>query len=180
MTVNNPGEPEIQISEEKLRRLGWILLGLAVVFTIIGTFVSPLDEQGKPVLLSPEIKEVEDYQQSAKGWISELTILDGEITNILSAQQQGDLFSQSRSAQQTLQHAVALAQEVDQAKVPPIGVGLQEKMLSTTMSYLEAARGALQWVGAPEESNLELANQKLEDARKLKSDLEKNQWLISR
>jgi hypothetical protein len=48
------------------------------------------------------------------------------------------------------------------------------------MSYLEAARGALQWVGAPEESNLELANQKLEDARKLKSDLEKNKWLISR
>ncbi len=130
--------------------------------------------------MSPEIKEVEDYRQSAKGWISELTILDGEIANILSAQQQGDLFSQSRSAQQTLQRAVALAQEVDQAKVPPIGVGLQEKLLSTTMSYLEAARGALQWVGAPEESNnLELANQKLEDARELKSDLEKNQWLIS-
>jgi hypothetical protein len=44
MTVNNPREPEIQISEEKLRRLGWILLGLTVVFTIIGAFVSPLDD----------------------------------------------------------------------------------------------------------------------------------------
>jgi hypothetical protein len=180
MTVNNPREPEIQISEEKLRKLGWILLGLAAVFTIIGAFVSPLDDQGKPVLLSPEIKEVEDYRQSAKGWISELTVLDSEIANVLSAQQQGDLFSQSRLAQLTLQHVVALAKEVDQAKVPPIGVGLHKKMLSTTMSYLEAARGALQWVSAPEENNLELANQKLEVARELKSDLEKNQWLISR
>jgi len=179
MTVNNPVEPEIQISEEKLRRLGWILLGLAVVFTIIGAFVSPSDGQGKPVLLSPEIKDVEEYRQSAKGWISELTILDGEIANILSAQQQGDLFSQSRSAQQTLQHAVTLAQEVDQGKVPPIGVGLQEKMLSTTMSYLEAARGALQWISVPEQKNQGQAIQILEDARQLKSELENNKWLIS-
>ena len=54
MTVNNPSEPEIQISEEKLQKLGWILFGLAVIFTIIGAFVSPLDDQGKPVLLLPE------------------------------------------------------------------------------------------------------------------------------
>ena len=179
MIVNNQSQPEIHISEEKLQKLGWILLGLAVFFTIIGVLVSPVDNLGKPVLLSPEIKEVEEYRGSVKSWISDLTILDSEISNILSSQQQGDLFSQSRSAQQTLQHAVAIAQEVDQAKVPPIGVGIQEKMASTTMNYLEAARCALQWVGAPEENNLELANQKLEDARKLKADLENNQWLIT-
>jgi len=45
MTVNNPSEPEIQISEEKLQKLGWILFGLAVIFTIIGAFVSPLDDR---------------------------------------------------------------------------------------------------------------------------------------
>jgi len=179
MTVNNQNNPEIHISEEKLRKLSWILLGLTVVFTIIGALVSPLDDQGKPVLLSPEIKGVEDYRQSAKGWISELTILDGEIAHVIATDQQGDLFSQSRSAQQTLQHAVELTQEVDRAKVPPIGVGLQEQMLSTTMSYLEAARSALQWISAPEKSNQDQANQKLKDARKMKSDLEKNQWLIT-
>jgi hypothetical protein len=93
---------------------------------------------------------VEDYRRSAQDWVSELSVLDGEIANVLAAQQQGDLFSQSRSAQQTLQHAVELAQEVDRAKVPPIGMGLHEQLLSTTMSYLEAARSALQWVSAPE------------------------------
>jgi len=180
MTVNNPSEPEIQISEEKLQKLGWILFGLVVIFTIIGGFVSPLDEQGKPVLLLPEVKAVEDYRKSAQTWISELNTLDGEITYIIAADQQGDLFSQSRSAQQTLQHAVELAQQVDRTRVPPIGMGMHEQMLSTTLSYLEAARSALQWVSAPEQENQDQAIQILEDARQMKSELEKNKWLISR
>ncbi len=180
MTVNNQSDPEIHISEEKLRKLGWILLGLAVVFTIIGALVSPLDEQGKPVLLLPEVKAVEDYRRSAQIWISELTVLDGEIAYVIAAEQQGDLFSQSRSAQQTLQHAVELAQQVDRTRVPPIGMGLHEQILSTTLSYLEAARSALQWISAPEQKNQDQAIQILADARQLKSELEKNKWLISR
>ncbi len=66
MTVNNPGNPEIHISEEKLQKFGLVLLGIAVLFTIIGAMVSPLDDQGKPVLLLPEVKEVEDYRRSAQ------------------------------------------------------------------------------------------------------------------
>jgi hypothetical protein len=180
MTVNNPSEPEIHISEEKLRKFGLILLGVAVLFAIIGAFVSPLDEQGKPVLLLPEVKEVEDYRRSAQTWISEIAVLDGEIAHVIAAEQQGDLFSQSRSAQQTLQHAVELTQQVDRTRVPPIGMGLHEQILSTTLSYLEAARSALQWISAPEQKNQDQAIQILEDARQLKSELEKNKWLISR
>ena len=180
MTMSNQSEPEIHISEERLQKFGLILVSIAVLFTIIGAFVSPLDEQGKPVLLLPDVKAVEDYRRSAQNWVSELSFLDGEIANVLAGKQQGDLFSQSRSAQQTLQHAVELAQEVDRAKVPPIGMGLYEQLLSTTMGYLEAARSALQWVSAPEKNNLDQASQKLADSRKMKSDLEKNQWLSSR
>jgi hypothetical protein len=179
MTQNDPGEPVIQISEEKLQKFGLILLGIAVLFTIIGGLVSPVDDQGKPVLLLPEVKAVEDYRRSAQSWITELTMLDGEIAHVIAADQQGDLFTQSRSAQQTLQHAVELAQQVDRTQVPPIGVGLQEQMLASTMAYLEAARSALQWVSAPEAENQDLATQKLVDARKLKSELETNQWLKS-
>ena len=42
MTVNNPGDPEIHISEEKLQKFGLVLLGIAVLFTIIGAIVSPI------------------------------------------------------------------------------------------------------------------------------------------
>lgn len=180
MTQNDPNASVIHVSEEKLQKIGWILLGIAVLFTIIGGFASPLDDQGKPVLLLPEVKAVEDYRRSAQSWISEMAVLDGEIAHVIAVDQQGDLFSQSRSAQQTLQHAVELAQQVDRTEVPPIGMGLHEQMLSTTLTYLEAARSALQWVSAPENNNLDTATQKLADARKMKSELEANQWLNSR
>jgi hypothetical protein len=180
MTGNNPGEPEIRITEEKLHKLGWILFGLAVIFTIIGGFVSPVDDQGKPVLLLPEVKAVEDYRKAAQTWISELNILDGEIAHIIAADQHGDLFSQSRCAQQTLQRAIELTQQVDRTRVPPIGMGMHEQMLSTTLSYLEAARSAVQWVTAPEQENQDQAIRLLDNARQMKSELEKNKWLISR
>lgn len=109
-----------------------------------------------------------------------MNILDGEIAHIIAADQQGDLFSQSRSAQQTLQHAAELAQQIDRTRVPPIGMGMHEQMLSTTLGYLEAARSALQWVSAPEQENQDQAIQLLEDSRQMKSELEKNKWLISR
>ena len=79
----------------------------------------------------------------------------------------------------SLQHAVELAQRVDRTGVPPIGMGIHEQMLSTTLTYLEAARSALQWVSAPEKKNQDTATQKLEEARKMKSELEANQWLKS-
>ena len=180
MTQKNSSEPTIHISEEKLQKFGWILCGIAVLFTVIGGFVSPIDDQGKPVLLLPEVKAVEDYRLSAQSWIDEMVILDGEIAHVIAADQQGDLFTQSRFAQQTLQHAVELAQKVDRTSVPPIGMGLQEKMLSTTMAYLEAARSAMQWVSAPEKPNQDTAKRKLEDARAMRKELEANQWLKSR
>ena len=179
MMRNDPDRSVIQISEEKLQKFGWILLVIAVLFIIIGVFVSPLDDLGKPVLLLPEVKAVENYRRSVQSWISELTVLDGEITHVIAADQQGDLFTQSRSAQQTLQHAVDLAQRVDRTKIPPIGVGIHEQVLSTTLTYLESARSALQWVSAPEKENQDMATQILEEARKLKTELEGNRWLNS-
>ena len=179
MTQNDSGDPVIQISEEKMQKFGLILLGITILFTVIGGFVSPLDDQRKPVLLLPEVKAVEDYRRSAQSWIAELTVLDGEIANVIAADQQGDLFTQSRTAQQTLQHAVELAQQVDRTRVPPIGMGLHEQILSTTMTYLEAARSAMQWVSAPEKKNQDLAAQKLDEAHKMKLELEANQWLKS-
>ena len=136
--------------------------------------------RGSQFSCCPRLKAVEDYRRSAQTWISELTVLDGEIARVIASEQQGDLFSQSRSAQQTLQHAVELTQQVDRTRVPPIAMGLHEQILSTTLSYLEAARSALQWISAPEQKNQDQAIRILADARQLKSELEKNKWLISR
>lgn len=173
---NNPEEGESFFSEENLQRWGLVLLAVAVVFATIGAFVSPLDAQGKPVLLLPDVKAVEEYRRLAQSWRMELSMLDGEIGQVLDGQQ-GDLFTQSRSAQQTMQHAIDLAQQVERASVPPVAVGYHRQVVAASMAYLEAARAALQWVSAPQETNREAAVQKLEDARTLKSGLEENRWL---
>ncbi len=180
MTQHNPDALRIQISETMVQKLGWMLLGIAVLLTIVGGFVSPIDDQGKPVLLLPDVKAVEDYRRSAQGWINEMTVLDGEISQLIASEQQGDFFLLSRAAQETLQHAVDLAQKVDRTKIPPIGMGLHEQVLSTVVCYLEAARCALRWVSTPDQENLNLAVEVLGEAQMMKSELETNQWLTTR
>jgi len=170
---------DIHISEDILHKYACLLLGLTLLFTIIGMIVSPCDQEGKPVLLLPEVKALEDYRRSSQRWLRELSFLDGEITNMLSATPNGDLFSQSKGAQNMLQHAFQLVQQVDRTHVPTLWMGFQDQMLSISMSYLETARSTLRWVSLPEKSNLELAIQQLADSRKLKTDLESNPWMIA-
>ena len=56
---------EIEISEERLQRIGIVLLAAVIFFAAIGAFSSPRDENGKPVLLLPDVKAFEDYRRSS-------------------------------------------------------------------------------------------------------------------
>ena len=76
-----------------------------------------------------------------------------------------------------LQHAVELTQEVDRVRVPAAASGIHEEIYSTSMTYLEVARITMQWVGAPVSAKKEEINTKLAQARNLKANLEKNQWV---
>jgi hypothetical protein len=170
---------EFQISEAMLHKTGLIILGIMTAFVLLGALVSPRDEQGNPILLSPDVRAVQDYRSAAHGWMEEFSSLDSEIGQLISVNVQGDLFTQSRSAEQILQRAVTLAQDVDRTSVPPIAMGLHEKVSSAAMAYVEAARSVLQWVSAPEQTNRDIAVKNLDIARKLKVDIEANQWLTS-
>jgi len=170
-------ESEIQISEEKLQRVGIVVFILAVVFTIIGGFASPYDENGKPILLFPEVKAFEDYRRSARGWLAELDQLDSEISSLMSGEGQGDLFTQSRQAQLMLQHAVGITQEIDQVKPPAAALGIQEQVYSASMGYLEVARLTMQWVSVPEKAKMDEIQIKIGQVRELRETLERNPWL---
>lgn len=173
-----PGsEPEIlEVKLDPLQRAGVRLLVLAVIFTVIGYFVSPHDKAGKPILLLPEVKQMETYRRSSFQWIDDFRTLDSQIVTI-TANQQGDLFTRSREAQSSLQLAVQLAQEIDQATFPPSAVSLHGELASTSLSYLETARKMMIWIGAPEDSKLTAMNESLSQARQLFSTLEKSKWL---
>jgi hypothetical protein len=175
---NNPtNESEsLEVDLDPLQRAGILLLILAVIFASIGYFVSPHDEAGKPILLLPEVKQMEAYRRSSLAWIEDFHNLDRQVTTI-DANQQGDLFSQSREAQSALQLAVQLAQEIDRTEFPPSAVSLHEQMAATSLAYLEAARAMMIWVGAPEASKWAQLDQNLVLARQSLETLEKSKWL---
>lgn len=171
---------EISLSQEHLQKIGFFILCLAVIFSIIGGFVSPHDNERNPILLLPEVKAVEDYRRSAQAWTEQLRTLDGEIAGLMETDSQGDLFTQSRQAQQMLEHAVALAKEVDQTHMPAAAMGFHEQMYNAAMTYLEAARSGMRWVSAPEPDRKADAQSKLEQARSARNVLEANQWIKGR
>ena len=171
------GNGEIEISEERLQRIGIILLAALILFAVIGAFASPRDENGKPVLLLPEVKAFEDYRRSALSWLEQMRLLDTEIAGVLGEQASGDLFTRSRQTQKMLQRAVSLAKEIDQAKVPAAAAGIHDLLSETGLSYLDAARLTMRWVGAPEEATRAAIEEKLEQSRKTRSALQENQWL---
>ena len=168
---------EFFISETRLQQIGIISLVLMILFTTIGYFVSPHDENDQPVLLLPEVKAFDDYRMKTQDWLIRLNTLDGEIASILSGTSQGDLFSQSHQTQQMLEHAVDLTKEIDQVNVPAVASGIHEQVYSTSMAYLEVARLVMRWVGAPEQETKDQIDVKLTQVRQNKSALEKSQWI---
>ena len=179
---SNNGENEtgtVNISLDRFKRAGIMMLVLVILFTAIGYFVSPHDETGKPILLLPEVKQIESFRRSSLQWIEDFYSLDSQITTIASNQKE-DLFSQSREAQSTLQLAVHLAQDIDRTAYPPSAVSLHESLASTSLTYLEAARSMMIWVGAPEDTKQIQMDEKLGMARKSLETLEKSKWLETR
>lgn len=174
---SDQGSDEITLSQEQMQRVGIVLLCLVVVFSALGYFISPRDRDGKPILLSPEVKAVEDYRRSAQSWMDQLGTLEGEIAGLLQTDSQGDLFTQSRQAQQMLQHAVDLAKRIDQTQTPAAAIGYHEQMYAAAMAFLEAARAGMRWVSAPEPSRKEDAQVKLGQAQAARKILEDNAWM---
>lgn len=174
---SSQGNEEFTLSQEQLQKMGIVLLCLVVLLSIVGYFASPSDRYGKPTLLSPEVKAVEDYRRSAQSWLDQLNTLDGEIAGLLQTDNQGDLFTQSRQVQQMLQHAVDLAKQVDQTKTPAAAIGYHEQMYAAAMAYLEAARSGMRWVSAPEQSRKDAAQAKLGEAQAARKTLEDNAWM---
>jgi len=166
-------EPEARIP------LGWLLLPLGLFLTVLGALVSPQDVQGRPILLLPDVKAVEDYRRSVSSATTGLRLLDGEIAALLT-DQTPDLFTQSRQAQAAFEHALHIAQDIDIQAAPPALDGLRGAAAGTASAYLEAARSTLRWVSLPQEDNHKAAEDGLAQARQELKSLEESKWLAKR
>ncbi len=175
-SIEQPGL-ETRMVQGCLCNMAWILAAAGAILILIGALVSPRDEDGRPVLLLREVRVIQDYRRGAQGWIEEMTRLEGQIALVLNQNQAGDLFSEARAAQSTLEQAVAVVRLVDRSEVPPVGAGVHEEIRATALAYLEASRMALRWISAPQEETLIRALDMLELARASRSALQDNPWL---
>lgn len=156
----------------------WAWVGLTVLaLLLLGLFVSPHDQENRPILLLPDAKAVEDYRSSIWDWHERMKSLDSEITTVLSGRFGSDLFSKSREAQKIMDTAIHLAQEIERQDVPTAAIPAKSLLLESASSYLNASRAMLQWVTAPNEENLTNAQRALNQARQSIEQLEQSEWI---
>ena len=88
---------EIEVRREPLFVL--VVSILLVLFGAVGYFASPRAEDGRPVLLMPDVKAVEDYRRAASGWSASWRELDGQMRGVMDAESNSELLVMSRAAQ---------------------------------------------------------------------------------
>ena len=138
--------PEIRIPLNTL-----IILGILALLAV-GGIASPRSAEGRPFLLLPDVRSVEDYRRLAREADQELRLVDGKLAATLGGNVD-DLFGQTRRAQEAFEQILRLSEQLDQQDAPPALVGLKEDLNQAAMSYLEAARLTLRWLSIPNQAN---------------------------
>jgi hypothetical protein len=152
-----------------------VILAMLVLLAI-GGITSPRNEDGRPLLLLPDVRSVEDYHRLAREMDKQLLLVDGKIAATLGGNV-NDLFDQTRRAQDAFEQILHISEELDRQDAPPALMGLKDDLNQTAISYLEAARLTLRWLSIPNQANSEQAQAKLTDAQAKLTELEKSQWL---
>lgn len=153
-----------------------LVILVLLVLLAIGGIASPRDEDGRPLLLLPDVKSVEGYRRLARDADKELRLVDGKIAATLNGEVD-DLFGQTRRAQEVFEQILHISEGLDRQEAPPALVGLKEDLTRTATSYLEAARLTLRWLSIPSPANAEQARARLAEAQAGLTELEKSQWL---
>lgn len=158
----------------KLEYYRFAVILFVLALGVMGWVASPLDAEGRPVLLLPDVKRIEDYRGKVRDWKSELRLLDSRLTTLLAGG--GDLLSQSRDGQRSFEDSLRIAKQVDAEEAPASLEGLRAMALDTSLAYLEASRGVLEWISAPRQENYEAAVERIQSAREHLADLEDSPW----
>ena len=159
----------------------WVwMVGVTLAILFLGIGVSPRGSDGHPLLLSPDVKALNDYRSSLSAWHDRLIDLNGRIARLLSNNYGGDLFSQSSDGQKVLNDTIQILEEIDQTSTTAASVPARDLALNAASATLSAAQLLLLWISAPTSSNLDTARQALDAARNSLTTLEASQWMTPR
>ena len=173
----------LRFSKRWFRYAGMAAACLALLYALylLGAGLTPLDADGRPLIMSPTVRTIELYRRSASGWVEHLRRLDAAIDRLLVEQGQAtdpaQLYTASEQAQALVERASSLAREAEFATPPPALSGLSEQARAATLSYLETALAAARWLSAPTPDSYQASLLALERARQARAHLESSRWL---
>lgn len=167
--------------EIEVRRNTLLMAAIGAVLAILGGlgyFATPHNQDGRPVLLLPDVRAVEQYRRSASEWAIALRVLDGDLRQIQTVGGTDyDLLATSQETQQAFRQVIAIARDVDRVQPPASLIGLHDQVMATALAYLDAGIALSRWVSAPSEENRLAAEQALVRANEKLAVLEANEWL---
>jgi hypothetical protein len=168
---------EINLSRRSLRRWGCALaLPITIIaLALLGRSVTPRDAAGEPLLLSPSLRATLGYQATARAWAQDFHALDDDLSALLTGDD--DIYRQAQAAGDLLDRALRLAQDVELRRAPAALASLRVALAATSLAYLDAARAAAEWVGAPTPEQAQVAQNALDAARDLLAQAEAHRWL---
>ncbi len=165
--------------EIRLDYLGVALAGLlCIALVVIGWVASPQNSEGRPLLLSPDVRAVEAYRRNAKAWAEDWQALDAALNNILNNEGVGgELLTTSRLAQDSFESAMRLSRNVESADAPAPLIGLHDQAMAIAEAYVQASLAAARWVSAPTPDHEKAAQDTLAAATSRLQELLQNEWI---
>jgi len=168
------------------RALKWMITAMIVVSALVGFYflgndLTPKNAIGRPLILSPSVRQAVLYRRSVQRWLSDLKRIDADIDSVLvegDITEPGQLYELNDQAQRLNNQTAGVVQDVAFTAAPPALVSLQQQVYVVVEAYYEAAQATALWVGAPEEETFETACAKLELARALREELATSRWLL--
>lgn len=165
---------ELEVSRSFLRN---VFLSISVFgLTILGYFSSPQSEDHRPMLLTPSLARVVQYQHSAQKWILQIEEVNAELAAI-QEQNSADLFSQDRQISRVSGWLVTLREEMDGTDAPPTLENLHAILTDVVAKYLDATAWTAKWASEPTEENHSKAIESWYAASQQLQQILENPWL---
>ena len=152
----------------------FILIMMGVL--ILGYHSSPVNEDGRPLLLTPRLAQIVSYQQDVHQWTDQLKKIHASLSNVLSRSDAG-LFEQDQEINQLYGDLLRLQENVEGTRIPPTMESLHTLVKTALDESIAAAQATATWVGEPTAANHLLGKASLKTASESLNHLLANPWV---
>ena len=125
-----------------------VFFSVIIGLTVIGFRVTPFDENGHPLLLTPEIEKIVVYQHHINNWSLEMSGVEGKMEVLLN-NKTDDIYTQDINFQTIDQEVRSIVSEIDQTSVPRSLIEMHSLLSGAAIAHQQALMAVGQWIDAP-------------------------------